>query len=91
MGINRPIQQDLYKPYVDHYFEIVKEFCAKNSYEVSMQFAVMAFPRFATTSETLAKAEKWIADNKDASDGVIRWIKEGRDSIKRALKAQAAV
>ena len=88
MGINRPIQQELYAPYVDQYFALVKEFCAKNSYEVSMQFAVMAFPRFATTAETLAKAEKWIAENKDASDGVIRWVKEGRDSIKRALKAQ---
>ena len=88
MGINRPIQQELYAPYVDQYFALVKDFCAKNSYEVSMQFAVMAFPRFATTAETLAKAEKWIAENKDASDGVIRWVKEGRDSIKRALKAQ---
>ena len=88
MGINRPIQQELYAPYVDQYFALVKDFCAKNSYEVSMQFAVMAFPRFANTAETLAKAEKWIAENKDASDGVIRWVKEGRDSIKRALKAQ---
>ena len=88
MGINRPIQQELYAPYVDQYFALVKDFCAKNSYEVSMQFAVMAFPRFATTAETLAKAEKWIAENQDASDGVIRWVKEGRDSIKRALKAQ---
>ena len=35
-------------------------------------------------------AEKWIAENKDASDGVMRWVKEGRDAIKRALKAQAA-
>jgi aminopeptidase N len=90
MGINRPIQQELYAPYVDKYFTLVKEFCAKNSYEISMQFAVLAFPRFATTAETLAKAEKWIAENKDASDGVIRWVKEGRDAIKRALKAQAA-
>ena len=90
MGINRPIQQDLYAPYVDKYFALVKEFCAKNSYEVSMQFAVLAFPRFATSPETLTKAEQWITNNKDASDGVIRWVKEGRDSIKRALKAQEA-
>ena len=31
-----------------------------------------------------------IADNQDASDGVMRCVKEGRDSLQRALKAQAA-
>ena len=90
MGINRPIQQDLYEPYVNQYFATVKNFCDANSYEVGMQFAVMAFPRFAPTDENLAKAEKWIAENQDASDGVMRWVKEGRDAIKRALKAQLA-
>ena len=90
MGINRPIQQDLYEPYVNQYFATVKNFCDANSYEVGMQFAVMAFPRFAPTAENLAKAEKWIAENQDASDGVMRWVKEGRDAIKRALKAQLA-
>ena len=51
---------------------------------------MLAFPRFAATEENLSKAEQWIAGNSDASDGVMRGIKEGRDAIKRALKAQAA-
>jgi hypothetical protein len=62
----------------------------ENSYEIGLQFATLAFPRFAPTSDNLAKAEDWIAKNKDASDGVMRAVKEGRDALKRALNAQAA-
>ena len=90
IGINRPIQQDLYAPFVDQYFATVRKIWDENSYEVGKQFADLAFPRFAATAENLAKAEKWIADNSDASDGVMRCVKEGRDAMKRALKAQKA-
>ena len=90
MGINCPFQQDLYEPYVDKYFAIVKKIWDENSYEIGKQFADLAFPRYAPTAENLAKAEKWIAENADASDGVMRCVKEGRDAMKRALNAQAA-
>ena len=90
MGINRPSQQELWAPYVDKYFAIVKKFWDEHTYETAVQFTMLAFPRFAATEENLNKAEQWIAANSDASDGVMRGIKEGRDAIKRALKAQAA-
>jgi aminopeptidase N len=89
IGANRPIQQDLWAPYVDKYFEVVKKIWDDNSYEIGKQFADLAFPRFAPTSENLAKAENWISNNPDASDGVMRCVKEGRDSLIRALKAQS--
>jgi aminopeptidase N len=90
IGINRPIQQDLYAPYVDLYFSLVKKIWDENSYEVGKQFADLAFPRFAPSAENLAKVESWIAANENASDGVKRCVKEGRDAMKRALNAQAA-
>ena len=90
LGINCPFQQDLYEPYVDKYFAIVKKMWDENSYEIGKQFADFAFPRYAPTAENLAKAEKWIADNANASDGVMRCVKEGRDAMKRALNAQKA-
>ena len=90
LGINRPIQQDLWASYVDKYFATVKKMWDENSYEIGLQFATLAFPRFAPTADNLAKAEDWIAKNKDASDGVMRAVKEGRDALKRALNAQAA-
>ena len=89
IGVNRPIQQDLWAPYVDKYFEVVRKLWDENSYEIGKQFADLAFPRLAPTAENLAKAEKWIAANQDASDGVMRCVKEGRDSLVRALKAQS--
>lgn len=90
IGINRPIQQDLYAQYVDQYFAVVKKIWDENSYEIGKQFADLAFPRFAASAENLAKAESWIANNQSASDGVMRCVKEGRDAMKRALKAQAS-
>ena len=90
IGFNCPFQQDLYEPYVDKYFATVKKIWDENSYEIGKQFADFAFPRYAPTAANLAKAEKWIADNADASDGVMRCVKEGRDAMKRALNAQKA-
>ena len=88
LGVNRPIQQDLWAPYVDRYFAEVKDVWANYSYEIAKQFADLAFPRFAPTDENLKKSEKWLADNSNASDGLIRCVKEGRDSMIRALNAQ---
>ena len=90
IGFNCPFQQDLYEPYVDKYFATVKKIWDENSYEIGKQFADFAFPRYAPTAANLAKAEKWIADNADASDGVMRCVKEGRDALVRALNAQKA-
>ena len=90
IGINRPLQQELWAPYIDKYFATVRKIWEENSYEIGKQFADIAFPRFSPTRETLAKAEAWIAQNEDASDGVKRCVKEGRDAIARALKAQAS-
>ena len=90
IGVNRPIQQDVWAPYVDKYFDTVRKIWDNNSYEIGKQFADLAFPRFAPSNETLAKAEKWIESNKDATDGLTRSVKEGRDALVRALKAQAA-
>ena len=90
IGFNCPFQQDLYEPYVDKYFAIVKKIWDENSYEIGKQFADFAFPRYAPTAANLAKAEKWIAENADASDGVKRSVKEGRDALVRALNAQKA-
>ena len=90
IGINCPFQQELYEPYIDKYFAVVRKIWDENSYEIGKQFADLAFPRYAPTAENLAKAEQWIADNPDASDGVMRCVKEGRDAMKRALKVQLA-
>lgn len=89
MGINRPMQQDLWTPYIDKYFAVVRKVSDENSYEITKQFADLAFPRFAPSNETLAKAEKWIAENQDAGDAVKRSIREGRDALVRALKVQS--
>ena len=89
LGINRPMQQDLWAPYIDKYFEVVRKISDETSFEITKQFADLAFPRFAPTDETLKKAEKWLVENEDAGDAVKRSIREGRDALVRALKVQA--
>ena len=90
LGVNRPIQQNLWAPYVDRYFAEVKDVWARYSYEIAKQFADLAFPRFAPSEENLKKAENWLSANSDASDGLVRCVKEGRDAMVRALNAQKA-
>ena len=55
LGVNRPIQQNLWAPYVDRYFAEVKDVWARYSYEIAKQFADLAFPRFAPSEENLKK------------------------------------
>lgn len=89
LGINRPMQQDLWAPYVDKYFAIVRKISDENTYEITKQFADLAFPRFAVSETTVKEAEAWITAHSDAGDAVKRSIREGRDALVRALKVQA--
>ncbi|WP_237237544.1 aminopeptidase N [Rothia nasimurium] len=77
------------EPYIDRYFEAVEGVWRERSHEISSQIISGLFPRFYT-QEVLDKAEAYLAALPEDAAALKRQVAEGRDSLARALKVQAA-
>jgi aminopeptidase N len=90
-GFNLAIHGDLLVPYVDKYFQSILEVWETKGFEIAEATAILLFPAWVISEDTLKKAEHWLAvTGKDASHAMRRTVAEGRDSMARALKARAA-
>jgi len=91
LGFNENIHHELLADFVDPYFDSMLKVWETKSYEIAEASAILLFPSWVITPETLAKAEHWLnVTGKDASNALRRAITEGRDAMSRALKARAA-
>ncbi|MBC7464283.1 MAG: aminopeptidase N [Actinobacteria bacterium] len=89
-GFQRATQRELLENYVDRYFEIVLNVWQKESYEMASNVAMMLYPTYIISQETLTKTEKWLETiGKEAPSGLRRTLAENRDAMARALNAQA--
>lgn len=89
-GFQRPSQRELLAEYVDRYFEIVLQVWETENYEIASNVAMMLYPTYIISQETLAKTEKWITNvGPEAKNGLRRIMAENRDAMARALSAQA--
>ena len=81
-------QAELLAPYVDRYLEIAGTILETRTVWLARLALELCFPRANPTAETLAKVDTWL----DASDGVnpaaVRYVREGRADLARALAAQ---
>jgi len=91
LGFNENIHHELLADFVDPYFDSMLKVWETKSYEIAEASAILLFPSWVITPETLTKAEHWLnVTGKDASNALRRAITEGRDAMSRALKARAA-
>ena len=89
-GFQRPTQRELLSEYVDRYFENVLPIWNTETYEIASNVALMLYPIYIISAETLAKTENWLATvGKEAPNGLRRTMSENRDAMARALYAQA--
>ncbi|MFT4148210.1 MAG: aminopeptidase N [Micrococcaceae bacterium] len=89
-GFARANDIELLKPYIDPYFEIIKDIWENRSHEIGQYIIDLGYPASAVSKETLAKTDAWLKANTDAPAGLIRHIQEARDSMARALKVRQA-
>jgi aminopeptidase N len=81
----------LLEPYVDQYFKSILEVWESKGYKIAETTAVLLFPTWIISEETVKKAQHWLdVTGKDASYAMRRAVAEGRDAMTRALKARAA-
>ncbi|HEX5595736.1 MAG TPA: aminopeptidase N [Micromonosporaceae bacterium] len=87
-GFQHPAQVELTAPYAARYFEVVGEVWAARPSESAQEFAVLAYPSYQVSEETVAATDEWLARPGHPAP-LRRLVAEGRDGVVRALKARA--
>ncbi|MDZ5623660.1 aminopeptidase N [Nocardioides sp. HM23] len=89
LSFMRDGQQDLLAPYVDRYLAdapLAWERLGAHRAAISLEYI---FPRVLASEEALAKVDAWLASEADGvNPGAIRFVREGRSDMARALAAQ---
>jgi len=90
LSFMRDGQQDVLAPYVDRYLAdapLAWDRLGAHRAAVSLEYI---FPRVLASDEALAKVDAWLATEADGvNPGALRFVKEGRADMARALAAQA--
>ena len=89
LGFMRTTQRDLLKAWIDPYFENLLEMWGKKSYDISSSYVELCYPITQISQELVDKTNKWIMENDKAAAGLLRLLGEARDTVVRALAAQA--
>ena len=83
-----PERPDLLLPFVERYFTALDEVWSQRSIENSRRIAVLAFPSRVVEEATLARTDRWLAEDGHAP-ALRRLVLEARDDLARALKARS--
>ena len=87
-GFQTSTQVALTAPYAPKFFEVVDDVWARSDSEPAQEFAMLAYPAYQVSEETVALTDAWLAGS-GHSPSLRRLVAEGRDGVLRALKARA--
>ncbi|GHC90062.1 aminopeptidase N [Nocardiopsis terrae] len=88
LGFSEPRQAELYRPYVERYFDQLAPAWEKWTGEFAQTFAEVVYPSQLVEEATLERTDSYIADNAPAP-ALHRLLIEGRAGVERALRARA--
>ena len=89
-GFNRVHDPKLISSYLEEYFASVGTVWKSKSYEIAQQIATGLYPSAQVSESTLATTDAFLRALGDSSPALHRLIVESRESVVRALAAQAA-
>jgi aminopeptidase N len=87
-GFQNSTQVELTRPYAPKFFDVVDDVWARSDSEPAQEFAMLAYPAYQVSEETVALTDAWLA-GAGHSPSLRRLVAEGRDGVLRALKARA--
>ena len=87
-GFVDPDQTELLTPYVEKYFAEVGRIWSEWSSDMAQGFAQGAYPFLVISQNTIDRTDAYLASEQPEA-ALARLLSEGRDSIARALRAQA--
>jgi len=81
-------QEELLKPYIARYLEAAETIVEERSVWIARVVLENMFPRALPTQETLDAVNAWL-ESTPAGPAALRYVKEGKADLERALRAQA--
>ena len=90
LGFGRVHDEELLEPYLGRYHDVIAQVWDERTHHIAESLAVGFYPLALATPALLEASESWLAAHPDASNSLRRTIAENRDTVARALRAQAA-
>ncbi|MBM9460724.1 aminopeptidase N [Nocardioides sp. zg-536] len=90
LAFMQPGQEEVLAPYVETYLaEVAGTWERLGSHKASVALEFI-FPRVLATESTLQAVDAWLAEHAESvNPGAVRYVREGRADVARALAAQA--
>ncbi|WP_027341498.1 aminopeptidase N [Hamadaea tsunoensis] len=89
LGFAQSNQLNLLRDYIDRYFAALGDVWAEQPAEVARTFAIGFYPGLFVEPATVTRTDEYLA-NAQPAPALRRLLIEGRDEVRRALRAQAA-
>jgi aminopeptidase N len=81
-------QDDVLKPYVEKYLAVAETMWEEKGTQRASTALEYIFPKQLASQELLDRVDQWLETSK-ANPAAKRYVREGRDDVARALRAQA--
>ncbi len=89
-GFTRPGQRELLAPYAPRYFASIEQIWRERTIESAMAVVRGLYPALQARSRTLDATDAWLRDTEGTAPPALRrLVREARDDLARALRAQA--
>lgn len=88
-GFGRATDPEVLRPYVRRYHESLVELWGSRTHAIAEVLLTTFYPTLLADRELLEASEQWLSDHPDAPAGLVRLVAENRDTVARALRAQA--
>lgn len=88
-GFSQVHDTALLEPYVDKYHAMLEGMWGERTFHIGQQIATLAYPFVLADQRLLDTTNAWLEEHPDASSGLRRVVSENRDTVARAVAAQA--
>ncbi|MFK5582248.1 aminopeptidase N [Serinicoccus sp. LYQ131] len=90
LGFGRVHDESLLEPFAARYHEVIDRVWSERTHHIANSLATGFYPLALASPKLLAATERWLVEHPEASNSLRRTVAENRDTVARALTAQAA-
>ena len=90
MGMRQPDQLELLVDYVPKFFVDVEGVWKLHEHHMAEDFTLFAFPSLFVEEATIEMATNFLETHQDGHVAMLRYIREGRANLVRAMRARQA-
>lgn len=89
LGFGRALDVSVLEPYVEKYHTMLLDTWQKRTHAIAEVIVSQFYPAALASQDLLDESQAWLDAHRDAPAALVRLVSENRDTIARALRAQA--